>query len=73
MIWRNPVNLYALNNTPEYMGSYASNLIIDTQHFTGVGLEVNATHLRPVSPGEVGAVCSPIHVGRKTHFGDIKS
>lgn len=117
MIWKSPVNLDALNNAPEYMGSflgivftdwsensltatmpvntktqqpfgilhggasvvlaetlgsYASNLIIDTQHFMGVGLEVNANHLRPVSAGEVRAVCSPLHLGKKTHIWDIK-
>lgn len=37
----------------ETLGSIASNLIIDSESFVGVGLEVNANHLRPVSSGHV--------------------
>lgn len=56
----------------ESIGSIASNLIIDPEKLMGVGLEINANHLRPVSSGVVTAVCSPIHVGNKTHVWDIK-
>ncbi|WP_118193967.1 hotdog fold thioesterase [Albibacterium indicum] len=56
----------------ETVGSYASGLIVDTAQYMPVGLEVNANHLRPVSSGEIKAVCAPIHIGRKTHVWDIK-
>lgn len=56
----------------ESIGSIASNLIIDPEKLMGVGLEINANHLRPVSSGVVTAVCSPIHIGNKTHVWDIK-
>ncbi len=56
----------------ETLGSIASNLIVDPDQFVGVGLEVNANHLRPVSSGHVRGVCTPIHIGRTTHVWDIK-
>ncbi|MHC5201821.1 hotdog fold thioesterase [Myroides sp. LJL119] len=56
----------------ETIGSYASSLVIDLQKYTPVGLEINANHLRPVTRGLVQGVCSPIHLGRKTHVWDIK-
>lgn len=56
----------------ESLGSVASNLIIDTEQFIGVGLEVNANHLRPVKSGHVTGVCRPIHLGSKTHVWDIR-
>ncbi len=56
----------------ESLGSIASNLIIDSEKFVGVGLEVNANHLRPVKDGLVTGVCAPIHLGAKTHVWEIK-
>jgi len=56
----------------ETLGSYASTLIIDTEKFAAVGLEVNANHLRPASDGEVTGICEPIHIGRKTHVWNIR-
>lgn len=56
----------------ETLGSIASNLVVDSTKFMGVGLEVNANHLRPVASGYVKGVCTPIHIGRSTHVWDIK-
>jgi 1,4-dihydroxy-2-naphthoyl-CoA hydrolase len=56
----------------ETIGTFASSLIIDTDEYACVGLEINANHLRPVSSGEVKAVCCPIHLGNKTHVWDIR-
>lgn len=56
----------------ETVGSIASNLIIDEDKWAGVGLEVNANHLRPVKEGTVKAICRPLHIGAKTHVWDIK-
>lgn len=56
----------------ESVGSVASNLIIDAKKYMGVGLEVNANHLRPVKDGTVKAICKPFHIGAKTHVWEIK-
>jgi len=56
----------------ESLGSVASSLIIDPEKFMAVGLEVNANHLRPVRSGYVTGICTPIHIGGKTHVWDIK-
>ena len=56
----------------ETIGTFASSLVIDTNAFVCVGLEINANHLRAVSSGEVRAVCGPIHLGNKTHVWDIR-
>ncbi|WP_300601604.1 hotdog fold thioesterase [Niabella sp.] len=56
----------------ETVGSYASSLVVDTAQFMVVGMEVNANHLKPVASGMVRAVCSPLHLGNKTHVWDIR-
>lgn len=56
----------------ETLGSIASNLVIDRSKWVAVGLEINANHLRPVSEGMVTGICTPIHIGKKTHVWDIK-
>lgn len=56
----------------ESMGSIASALIVDPEKYMAVGQEVNANHLRPVKSGLVTGVCTPIHIGGKTHVWDIK-
>jgi 1,4-dihydroxy-2-naphthoyl-CoA hydrolase len=56
----------------ETLGSVASNLVVNSDKYIGVGLEVNANHLRPVKSGFVTGVCTPIHIGGKTHVWDIK-
>lgn len=56
----------------ETVGSVASNLIVDENKYAGVGLEINANHLRPVKDGLVKAICTPLHIGTKTHVWDIK-
>ncbi|ERJ58453.1 hotdog fold thioesterase [Sphingobacterium paucimobilis] len=56
----------------ESIGSVASNLIIDTDKYAGVGLDINANHVRSASQGILKAVCSPLHIGKTTHVWDIK-
>jgi len=56
----------------ETLGSVASNLIINSEKYIAVGLEVNANHLRPVKSGFVTGICKPIHIGGKTHVWDIR-
>ncbi len=56
----------------ETLGSVASSMVSDWDKYIGVGLEVNANHLRPVKSGYVTGVCKSIHIGGKTHVWDIK-
>lgn len=56
----------------ETVGTFASSVVIDSDQFACVGLEINANHLRPVSSGLVRAECKPIHLGNKTHVWDIR-
>lgn len=56
----------------ETLGSVASSMVIDWEKYIGVGLEVNANHLRPVKSGYVTGICKSIHIGGKTHVWDIK-
>lgn len=56
----------------ESLGSVASNLVLNPDKSMGVGLEVNANHLRPVKDGLVTGICTPLHIGGKTHVWDIK-
>lgn len=56
----------------ESVGSIASNLIIDSHNLVGVGMEVNANHLKSVADGTLYAYCAPFHIGKKSHVWDIK-
>jgi 1,4-dihydroxy-2-naphthoyl-CoA hydrolase len=56
----------------ETMGSVASWLVVNPEFFIGVGLEINANHIRAVKEGRVTGICTPLHVGGKTHVWEIK-
>ncbi len=56
----------------ETLGSIGSALVIDTEPYNCVGLEVNANHIRSASEGLVTGIASPIHLGNSTHVWDIK-
>jgi uncharacterized protein (TIGR00369 family) len=56
----------------ETLGSMASYLVIDSNKFFCVGIEVNANHLRGVKTGRVTGVVKPVHLGRTTHVWDIR-
>ena len=56
----------------ETVGSVASALVIDTENYYCVGLEINANHLRSVTTGIVTAVARPLHLGKSTHVWDIR-
>jgi 1,4-dihydroxy-2-naphthoyl-CoA hydrolase len=56
----------------ETIGSIASHLVLGEGDRMGVGQEVNANHLRPVADGYITGVCTPLHIGQKTHVWDIK-
>lgn len=56
----------------ETLGSMASALVIDRQHYYCVGLEINANHIRGVREGFVTGTARPLHLGKTTHVWDIR-
>jgi len=56
----------------EELGSIASYLVVNPEHFIGVGVEINANHVKAVHSGKVKGICTPIHIKGKTHVWDIK-
>lgn len=56
----------------ETVGSIASALVVNTNEFQCVGLEINANHIRAARTGFVTATARPLHTGRSTHVWDIR-
>jgi 1,4-dihydroxy-2-naphthoyl-CoA hydrolase len=56
----------------ETLGSIASWLAVNREHFIGVGIEINANHVKAVTEGFVTGVCRPIHIGGRNHIWEIK-
>ena len=56
----------------ETVGSVASWCAVNRELFIGVGVEINANHVKSVTEGTVTAVCSPIKIGGKVHVWDIR-
>ncbi len=56
----------------ETLGSVASLLAVNSEVFIGVGVEINANHIKAVLGGKVRGVCSPLNVSGKNHVWDIK-
>lgn len=56
----------------ETLGSVAASLVIDSEKFIAVGLDINANHLRPVVNGSVRGVASAVFIGEKTQVWEIK-
>jgi 1,4-dihydroxy-2-naphthoyl-CoA hydrolase len=50
----------------ETVASTAANCVIDTKTSYGVGLEINANHIRSAKEGIVIATSKPFHIGRTT-------
>jgi 1,4-dihydroxy-2-naphthoyl-CoA hydrolase len=56
----------------ETVGSVASWCVINRDLFIGVGVEINASHVKSVTDGNVTAVCKAVKVSGKTHIWEIK-
>lgn len=56
----------------EELGSIASYLVVNPEMFIGVGVEINANHVKAVNSGKIKGICKPIHIKGKTHVWDIK-
>jgi 1,4-dihydroxy-2-naphthoyl-CoA hydrolase len=51
----------------ETLMSYAANLCLERGRKYGVGLEINANHIRSVREGWVTGTARPVHLGATTH------
>ncbi len=56
----------------ETLGSVAAMLMVDSDKYYCVGLEVNANHIRGITKGWVYGRTSPIHVGKTTQVWSIE-
>ena len=56
----------------ETIGSVASWCAVNRELFIGVGMEINANHIKAVTQGSVTAICKPIKIGGKVHVWEIK-
>lgn len=56
----------------ESVGSAASMLFLDEEHFYIRGIEISANHVKSVKDGFVFAKASIVHKGRTTQLWDIK-
>ena len=56
----------------ETVGSVASWCLINREIFIGVGLEINATHIKSVTNGTVTAVCKAVKFVGKTHVWQVE-
>ena len=56
----------------ETLGSIASWLMVDNELFIGVGIEINANHIKAVTTGTVTGICKPIHCKGMNHIWEIK-
>lgn len=56
----------------ETLGSVASLLVVNQELFIGVGVEINANHLKAVFMGKVTGICKPLHIKGKNHVWEIK-
>jgi 1,4-dihydroxy-2-naphthoyl-CoA hydrolase len=56
----------------ETLGSVASLFVVNSELFIGVGVEINANHLKAVFSGKVKGICRPLNIAGKNHVWDIK-
>jgi 1,4-dihydroxy-2-naphthoyl-CoA hydrolase len=56
----------------ETIGSVASWCVVNRELFMGVGMEINANHIKAVTAGLVTATCRPVKIGGRIHIWEIK-
>lgn len=56
----------------ETVGSCAANLVIDSSQFAAVGQEINANHIKAFKQGEIQAIATPAHLGKRSHVWEIR-
>ncbi len=57
----------------ETIGSLASAIRVDLDHYDVRGIEINANHVGGIRSGWVEGIATPIHLGRTTHIWDIRT
>jgi 1,4-dihydroxy-2-naphthoyl-CoA hydrolase len=55
----------------ETMGSVATWCAVNREAFIGVGVEITANHIKPVTSGKVTAICKAVKVDGRLHIWDI--
>jgi len=55
----------------ESVGSVGSAMLVDIEHYSVVGAQITANHLRSVKEGSVTAEAKIIHQGKNTHVWNI--
>ncbi len=55
----------------ESVGSTASHLFVDAEHFEVRGIELSINHLKSKREGMIYALAKPVHIGRTTHLWEI--
>jgi 1,4-dihydroxy-2-naphthoyl-CoA hydrolase len=56
----------------ETVASLAGTMNVDLEHFSVVGIEINANHIRAKREGMVTGTATPLHVGRSTQVWDVR-
>lgn len=56
----------------ETLGSVAALLCLDSSKQYGVGLEINANHIKSVREGLITGVAKPVHIGGRTQVWEIR-
>jgi len=56
----------------ETLGSICANLCLDDPNKAGVGLEINANHIRSARSGWVYGTARPLHIGGSTQVWEIR-
>ncbi len=56
----------------ETLGSIASWLVVNPELFIGVGIEINANHIKAVREGTVTGICKPVHIKGMNHIWEIR-
>jgi 1,4-dihydroxy-2-naphthoyl-CoA hydrolase len=56
----------------ETLASIGGFLTVDRDRFHVVGMEINANHLRPASPGWVTGVARPLHRGGRVQIWEVR-
>lgn len=56
----------------ETIASLGAVMNVDLEHFSAVGVEINANHIRAKRDGVVTGTGTPIHVGRSTQVWEVR-
>lgn len=57
----------------ETLASWAASFVQDPEQFHAVGLEINASHMRPGNPGDVlTGTATPLKLGRNVQFWQVE-